>query len=267
MRVRECVWPAGVELGASVPGAVSCLLLYITMLAPPVHRVARLTRWGNARTKKLIKMMKKGKFRPQSDLFEGDPPRPRVVVPPEVAVQVVQEYLQCLPQHLLCDGPAWHALGHVLLQLGDEPWHHHLPIMVLDSVKALRQDMTPTHNLMLDQLLAAITHNTNTNTTTTTALCPADVLGAAKMWAPVLVRPPAASECLSCAFLPRHESSLGLTHALYYMAKFGLTVHHAPFHHVITTLTTHTTPTIHTTQGTAEPATEPCDLCHHQHIM
>lgn len=255
LRRRRSARPFGEELGSRVPEAVSYFLLYITFWAPPPRRVAGGSRWAKSRATKLKKLIMRDKFR-EEVLFGASQPRLSLDVAPEVAMLVVHDYLRHLPGHLLRDGASWHSLGHSLLVFGEEPWHHHMPYVFLTRIKALRGAITPTHNLLLDQVVCAMR--------TSGGGRPPDIFDAARFWAPVMVRPPTTSQCMSCAYKPAEVSSLGVAHALYYLARFGLAVHDFPFSDVIKWSAS--VGAEGDTEGGA-PSVDLCDLCDEEHVV
>lgn len=261
LRPRGSAGPFGAELGASVPDVVSCLLLYITWWAPPIRRVAGTSSHVRACTKKLKRKIMKGQFLAEAELFEGRRPRHAKDLGPEVVLLVVRDYLRRLPGGLLQDAAGWHRLGHDLLALSEEPWHHHMPSAFLTTVLALRRAMTPAHNLLLDQVVAAIR---------AAAATPHDTLITAQWWAAAAARPPSIRQCTACAFLPRNQATQGEAHTLYYLARFSLMVHPRPFSRAPRGLATpwgtqSSTEGAPSMEGNAEPRVEQCDVCHQHH--
>lgn len=236
-----------------MPRPVACLLLYVTLWGAPPSRVLDCSSWAKGAMKRYRRAIMQGKARPE-DLFENWPPRPNLHLAPEVAILTVQHYLRRLPGHLLTDGPAWHSLGHDLLALGANPWHHHVPCVLLARVKALRAAMGPAHNLLLDMVVASMR--------TSGGRQAQDVMAAARFWAVAVVRAPGPGHCMECAYLHEDVSSLGVAHALYYLARWGLLLHPHPFTHVLGGGAAGSTHAAATTTLTPH-----CDLCGQGHDL
>ena len=240
-----------------MPDVVSCLMLYITWWAPPLRRVAGNSKYVRVCTKKLKRKIMKGQFVPEEELFEGHRPRHAKDLGPEVALLVMRDYLRRLPGGLLQDAAAWHRLGHDLLGLSEEPWHYHMPSAFLVTMRELRRAMTPAHNLLLDQVVAAIRAAATTQR---------DTLTTARWWAEGAARPLSIRQCAACAFLPRHQATQGEAHALYYLARFSLMVHPRPFCHAPRCFAApRGTQGASSMEDSATPRVEQCDVCHQQH--
>lgn len=253
LRRRGSVRPFGEALGSRVPRALGWLLLYLTLWGAPPCRVVGRSAWAKAAMKRQRRAIARGRLRPQ-DLFQGWPPRPSLHLAPEVAMLTVQQYLRRLPDRLLRDGAAWHGLGHTLLALGAEPWHYNVPCLFLARVRALRAAMAPAHNLLLDMVVASMRASGGQSSN--------DLMAVAKFWAVAAVTPPGPSQCLECAYIHQDASSLGVAHALYYLARWGLLVHPHPFAHVLGNA-----PATPAPASSSSPVAQHCDLCDQGHVL
>ncbi|XP_050696944.1 uncharacterized protein LOC126985743 isoform X2 [Eriocheir sinensis] len=234
LRRRGSARPFGEAMRARVPRAVACLLLYLTLWGAPPCRVLGRSAWAKAAVKRHWRAITRGRLRPE-DLFQGWPHRPSLRLAPEVAMLMVQQYLRRLPGRLLTDGTAWHGVGHELLALGEEPRHHHVPCLFLARVRVLRAAMAPAHNLLLDMVVASMRASGGQR--------PQDLMAAARFWAVALATPPGPVQCLGCAYLHEDASSLGVAHALFYLARWGFLMHPHPFTHVLGGAAPHDTAT------------------------